>query len=175
VPPERRTGPSAAELLLGTGRDAEEGVSAAIYGSIVVTGLIAALNAEDASLRVTFLTVVSTMAVFWLAHVWSEVVGERIVTRREVGWARARVLARREWPFFEAAGVPSFALVLAWIGLYNEEAGVDIALALAILQLVGWGATGARRMRADWHMSLLVGLVDGALGLGIVLLEVALH
>jgi hypothetical protein len=175
VPPHRRTGRNPAELLLGTGREAREGISSAIYGSILVTALIAALNAEDASLRVTFLTVVATMAVFWLAHVWSEVVGERIATRKDVGWARARVLAKREWPLFEAAGLPSIALVLAWIGLYSDEAGVDVALALAIIQLVGWGAVGARRMRADWHVSLLVGLLDGALGLGIVLLEVALH
>jgi hypothetical protein len=165
---------SAAALLVGAG-DAKESVAAAVYGSIVVTGLIAALNAEDASLRVTFVTVVSTMAVFWLAHVWSEVVGERIATRKKVGWARARVLARHEWPLFESVTVPSIALALAWLGLLSAETGVDVALALAIVQLVGWGAVGARRLQASWHVSLLVGLADGALGLGIVLLEVALH
>jgi hypothetical protein len=120
-------------------------------------------------------TLLSTSAVFWLAHVWSEVLGTRIETGTAGNLARLRWIAREEWPMVEAGVLPVAALALAWAGVYSDAVGVDLALGLAIAQLVGWGLLGARRMGAGWPKSVAVGGLDGALGLGIVALEIALH
>jgi hypothetical protein len=152
-----------------------EGVAAAIYGSILVTALVGGLNEGDVSAGVTAATVVVTTAVFWLAHVWSQLLADRIATGSRLYWGHIRTLAAREWPMIEAGAVPVLALVPAWIGVYRDEIGVDLALTLAVLQLVGWGIVGARRLHAAWHVALLAGLVDGALGLAIVALEIAIH
>jgi hypothetical protein len=148
--------------------------SAAIYGSILTTGLVAGLR-DKASAETIALTLLSTNAVFWLAHVWSELLGERIEKGTVGNLARLRRLAAEEWPMFEAGMLPFLALAAAWVGVWSDETGVHVALGLAIAQLAAWGLLGARRMDVGWAKSILIGLVDAALGLGIVALEALLH
>ncbi len=50
-----------------------------------------------------------------------------------------------------------------------------LALAVAILQLVGWGMFAGHRTETSWRQALLVGLFDGALGLSIVAIEIGVH
>lgn len=148
--------------------------AAAIYGSILATGLVASLRytTDAGSLA---LTLISTSGVFWLAHVWSAVLGERIESRKATGPERIKRLAAEEWPMVEAGVLPFVALGIARIGLYPDRVGIDVALGVAIAQLVGWGFLGARQMGAGWAKGILVGVADGLLGLAIVGLEVLLH
>jgi hypothetical protein len=157
------------------GLDREGSYAAAIYGSILATGLIGALREYHAAADAVAVALLSTSVVFWLAHVWSAALGERIETGALGGWARIRRLAAEEWPMLESGALPFIALLLAWAGLYSDRAGVDTALAIGVVQLVGWGILGARRMRANWPKSLAIGVIDGAFGLAIVGLEIAVH
>jgi hypothetical protein len=152
----------------------EGSYAAAIYGSILTIGLIAALR-HGATAQAIALTVISTNGVFWLAHVWSALLGARIETGALGGIARIRRLAAEEWTMVEAGMLPFLALAGAWAGLYSEAAGVHAALGFAIAQLVGWGLLGARRMKAGWVKSIVLGLVDGAFGVAIVWLETLIH
>jgi hypothetical protein len=152
----------------------EGSYAAAIYGSILTTSLVAGLR-YSTSAETIALTLISTSGVFWLAHVWSELLGERIETGTVTGLARARQIARYEWPMVEAGTLPFLALAAAWAGAYSDTAGVDVALGLAIAQLVGWGVFGGRRMGAGLVKSVAVGVADGVLGLLIVGLETLLH
>jgi hypothetical protein len=78
----------------------------AIYGSIFVTGLVGALSQHNATARAAAVSVVSTTAVFWLAHVWAELLAERAATGKPGGWPRFLRLAWREWPIVEAGALP---------------------------------------------------------------------
>ena len=70
---------SAARAISGKARDADERkFSAAIYGSILATSLVAALDVTEATAQEMTLTLLSTTIVFAVAHAWSEAVGERI-------------------------------------------------------------------------------------------------
>ena len=91
--------------------DKADHYAAAVYGSIVAAALIEAFRGEHAHAETIALSVLATMAVFWLAHVWSAIVGERI-HRRERGSARtaSRQIARAEWPLVEASFAPVFVL-----------------------------------------------------------------
>jgi hypothetical protein len=106
--------------------------AAAVYGSIPVTGLVGALAQQDVSAKATAVSLLSTTAVFWVAHVWSEILGQRLDT--------GRLLSRQR-----------------------------------LKRLAAWGMIGASRMRARWPKALLVGALDGMLGLAIVGLEIAVH
>lgn len=157
------------------GLEREGSYAAAIYGSILATGLVGALREYNAHADAIAVALLSTTAVFWLAHVWSAVLGERIETQTDGGIARIRHLAAEEWPMLESGALPFLALILAWAGLYSDRAGIDLALALGVVQLVGWGVLAGRRIRMSWPRALAIGVVDGALGLGIVALEIAVH
>ena len=51
---------------------------AAVYGSVLVAALVAAEFESDVDARAMTLTLFATTIVFWLAHVWSDALGERI-------------------------------------------------------------------------------------------------
>jgi len=148
--------------------------AAAVYGSILVTGLIGSLR-YDEDARTIVLTVLGTSAVFWLAHVWSELLAHRIETGQLVGWARVRRVAAVEWPMIEAGILPVVAVALAWAGVYSVRAGTNAALVVAIGQLVAWTLVAALRSGLGRAKSIAFALLDGLLGLGIVALELALH
>ena len=148
--------------------------AAAVYGSIVASALVAALREEHASPETIALTLLSTMAVFWLGHVWSAIAGERIHLRDELGGHRIVAIARAEWPLVEAAFLPSAVLLLGWAGMLGAVRSRDAALAVCILELFGWGLVVGRRAYDHWWAALVSGVVNGVLGLLLVALEITL-
>jgi hypothetical protein len=60
------------------------------------------------------------------------------------------------------------------VGLFGERLAVLLALWNGVVQLVGWGIDVGRRRGQAWP-ALLTGLINGAFGLVVVVLEVALQ
>jgi hypothetical protein len=132
--------------------------------------LNAGQDARDMTLELS-----GSMLVFWLAHAWSETVGERLEAGRRFDARRIRGIARAEWPLVEAGLLPTLALALAWLGVWSDHTGIVLALGVAVVQLVGWGFAAGYRSQHSWSAALLLGVGDGILGLLIVGLELALH
>jgi hypothetical protein len=154
--------------------DKADHYAAAVYGSIVAAALIEAFRGEHAQAEATALAVLSTMGVFFLAHVWSAIVGERIHLReRKLGLHRVAQISRAEWPLVEASFAPIFALILGWAGILSDETAEGLALVVCILQLFGWGLAVGLRAYDHWTGALLSAFGNGALGLMVVSLEVA--
>jgi hypothetical protein len=146
--------------------------AAAVYGSILAASLIAVFRSEHDSPQTTAFALLGTMAVFWLAHAWSAILGERIHLRRGVGPRRALHIARSEWPLVESAFAPTVALTLGWIGILGTKAAETLALAACIVQLFAWSFAVGRRAYSVWWAAALAGIVAGLLGLGLVWLEI---
>ena len=155
-------------------RSHEFDYGAAVYGSVLVTALVGAAFESNAGERTMTLTVLATIVVFWLAHVWSEVMGDRL-TGRTPGWRRVRAVAVSEWPVVEAGLVPDALLALAWIGVYSRDAGAKAAMTAALLQLAGWGFLAGWRTQRRLLSAVVTGAVDCAFGLTLVGLEIAIH
>lgn len=149
--------------------------AAAIYGSILVAALVSTLDEEDAAAGALAVAVLTTMVVFWLAHVWADVVAERLETGERISSADLRRLARRQWPMIEAAAAPVAALVLAWTGVLSLDLAVWLALGLSIVQLAAWGMVVGFRTSATLPLALLSGAVNATLGLLIVVLKALVH
>ncbi|MGO4753520.1 hypothetical protein AB4212_33800, partial [Streptomyces sp. 2MCAF27] len=85
----------------------------AVYGSLLAASVVATAGAAGDFPRLQLIVLLLvTGVVFWAAHVYAHVAGERIVgrpiSRREV-----RRVARREWPIVEAAVLPAVAAALS--------------------------------------------------------------
>jgi hypothetical protein len=142
----------------------------AVYGSLLVTTLIAVQWRDDASRVFVGLSLAISVAVFWLTHVWSGIVNLRIhgPIRRsdvvEIGTAEA--------PMLVAPVVPLVVLSLASI----LDAPVDAALAAALLASIGqlfvWGLAVGRAAHTSWLLAVVVAAVDCALGFLVVTLKV---
>jgi hypothetical protein len=148
---------------------------AAVYGSVLTAALVGALYEQHADAQVMTLSLSASIVIFWLAHAWAETVGERVSEGSRFERSRIREIAAAEWPLVEAGFVPAALLAAAWAGWVSRDTGATLALAAAILQLVAWGAVAGHRSESSWLRALLVGAVDGLLGLAIVGLEIAIH
>ena len=145
-------------------------VASAIYGSMLVTVLIAAQDrAEITAARVGLYVGLGVLA-FYLTHIWAEIVGLRV--RRIVDRAIVLEVAREETPMLAAAVTPLVVLAAGALGFIDRLAALDLALAVAIIQLFLWGVAVGRAIGRPWGMALIVGLVDLLLGLAIVALKV---
>jgi hypothetical protein len=146
--------------------------AAAVYGSVVAAALLAAFRQESASARTELLALLSTMGVFWLAHVWSTIVGERIHEGRRFTLRHVAEIARAEWPLVEAAFGPAIVLLGSWAGAVSGETASAIAVSICLLQLLGWGFLVGHRAYDRLWAAVGAGFFNGALGLGLVALEV---
>jgi hypothetical protein len=155
-----------------TGWDHGDFYAAAIYGSILAAAFITVFRQEHASPQTVALSVVGTMAVFWLAHVWSAILGEQIQHRDAFSLRRFRSVARAEWPLMEASIAPVVALLLGWAGLMTESKAENLALAVCVVQLLAWGLYVGHRAYKQWWAVALSGFVNGMLGLLVVGLEI---
>jgi hypothetical protein len=145
----------------------------AIYGTIVASAVIAA-TAEHESPEVVLAATVATLLVFWLAHVYADFLDHGL----RHGGSDLQVLAAimgQELSMLAAPALSILLLLLGALGLLDEELAVRLALWSGVVQLVAWGIDVGRRRGGGWPAALLVGLVNGAFGLAIVVLEVLLH
>ena len=156
-------------------RPREVRFGAAVYGSFLAATVVDVQFGAGESSRSMTASLSASMLVFWLAHVWAEVVGEHIAAGRRFHPRVIPVIARREWPLFEASALPAALLALAWAGLWSRETGAVLALASAILQITGWGIAAGRRSGGSWLGAVVLGAGQGMLGVSLLALEKLFH
>jgi len=147
----------------------------AIYGSIIATAMIGALREADVTSKELTIDVAATMLIFWIAHTWAAIAGERIHLGHGLLVHRVRALGREEWPIVEAGFLPVAVLVLGWVGVLEDETAAKLAIAVGIAQLFLWGFVLGRRIYDTRLGAVLTAVADGAVGVVIVLLEVWAH
>ncbi|HET9345613.1 MAG TPA: hypothetical protein VFO05_07920 [Candidatus Limnocylindrales bacterium] len=157
-----------------TGSDASDGpptYTQAIYGSLLVTSLVAVQWRGTPSPDGIALSLVVGIVVFWLAHIWAEVVNLRV--RNQFRMGDAVVIARDEAALLAAVVLPALVLALGpRLGLTVDEA-IGGALIVCIGQLFVWGLVVGRAAHRGWLLPLVVAVVDSLLGVVIVALKVA--
>ncbi len=156
-------------------RGANVRFGAAVYGSFLVASVVGVANETGQDARAITLAALGSALVFWLAHWWSEVVGEQISRGKAFRHGDVLVVARREWPLVEAAVVPALLGALAWAGVWSRDTGAELALAAAVLQIAGWALVAGRRAGWTWLSAGIFAVVDGALGLLLLLLAELVH
>lgn len=168
VPPQvPRTDPAAPS----GGRVPRTDYAGAVYGSLLAASVIAASDLHEAHVRLTMIVLLLvTGLVFWMAHVYAHISGER-EAGHSVTWQEVRRVGTHEWPIVEAAALPSLAvLVSPWLGLGTNA---WLALGVAVGQQVTWATLGAHRAGASRGQVVAEGAVNLALGLIIVVAKVA--
>jgi hypothetical protein len=143
-------------------------VGSSIYGTIVVTAVLVVLSEDkSASTGDLILAMGSTAIVFWLAHSYADLVGERVGDVEPAEWRTPLQLFVDEWPMAESALPPIIALAIfgkVWLGL-----------AVALAELAIWGYVAGRRMGAGTLVAVGSAALNGFLGGLLVLLKVFIH
>ena len=120
----------------------------AIYGTILVMAVITALSHDDSVKSAELIAgVLATTFVFWIAHVYAEVLGQRmeaegVADARELRRCRARGVAAGRGV---AAAV--LCLLLGVVGIVKTDTAVYIAIGAGVVELFGYGIAAGRKLR----------------------------
>ncbi|WP_107094531.1 hypothetical protein [Streptomyces sp. XY431] len=143
----------------------------AVYGSMLAASVIAASSVQEPHPRLSLvLLLVVTGLVFWAAHVYAHVAGQR-EAGQDVTFRQVRRVGRHEWPIVEAAALPALAVLVSPSLGAGENAW--LALAVAVCQQVAWATLGAHRAGVRPRQVVAEGAVNLVLGLVIVAAKVA--
>lgn len=150
-----------------------EQLAQAVYGAVVGAAGIAVSSAHGGDLADIVLTVLVTVAVYWAAERYADVLATAVHNPR-----RERVLAalRRGRPTLQAGLIPMCLLVALDLLLTDRlPLAVFSALGLATLMLGRLGHLAARQAGAGRLSALGWSLGTAALGLSMIGLKILLH
>ncbi|WP_431683335.1 hypothetical protein [Kitasatospora sp. KL5] len=155
-------------------RPARTDYAGAVYGSLLAASVVATAGTAGNFPRLELMMLlIVTGLVFWAAHVYAQVAGERIVgqpiDRREV-----RRVAGHEWSIVEAALLPAASVAISPLLRLDLAGTAWLALSVAVAQQVTWATVGAIRAGASRRMAAGEGLANLLLGLVIVAAKAAL-
>lgn len=153
------------------------GTEAAVYGTILVSGLIAVSSAHGETSGVVLLSVVVTVVVFWAAHVYAGAVArlgdensEQIGVRAAIGRS-----VRHSLGMLTSAGAPALILLAGTTRLIPDDAANEVALwsGTVILGFLGYVAF-LRRGSSMW-VRILGAIVTSSFGIVFVILKAVVH
>lgn len=150
----------------------ERELAHAICGTVVGAAAMAVASVHG-TLSAMIVTVLVTVAVYWTAERYSEVLAAAVHgpdRRRRVAEA-----LRRGWPTVEAAYTPLVVLVVLTLITGRLETGVLAALAVSTVMLGGLGYVAARRAGATRPAALAAAAGSAALGIVVMVLKISLH
>ena len=145
----------------------------AVYGSLLAASVVAGSSPggnAPAPVKLTVL-LLATGIVFWLAHVYSQLIGDRmagtLLTAREI-----RTVAAGEWPIVQASVPPAVAVSVGALAGLSDSGAAWLALLVALAGQLGWGLYAAVKAGASGWIVVVSGAVNLVLGVVIVLLKV---
>lgn len=151
-------------------------VARTIYGTILITALVAGLS-EDESIDAwrILVSVTGTALVFWAAHVYAEILSQRLAARRQLSWAETAHAMGEELPMIQAGIPAALALGGAALGFYSTDTGVTLAIGFGVASLFAYGVVLGHREGASRTQTIVGACINGAFGLVIVALKAFVH
>jgi hypothetical protein len=151
-------------------------VARTIYGTILITALVAGLSESKAIEAWQILvSVTGTAIVFCAAHVYAEVLSQRLAAGRSLSWGEIGRATTDELPMLQAGVPAAIALGLAALGFYSTDTGVSLAIGFGVASLFAYGLVLAHREGATRLQTVVIACVNGAFGLVIVALNAFVH
>ncbi|HET9118136.1 MAG TPA: hypothetical protein VFN75_08715 [Pseudonocardiaceae bacterium] len=144
-----------------------------IYGTIVITGVIATAPPEKYSAGAVLGLAAGTVLVFFLAHVYAQVLARAIDHAPRLSLALDA--ARNSQGMIECLAFPGVALLCGMLNLISDTAAITAAEWLCVGQLLFWCLVVGERQHRGWLHSLFTGCVFAALAAVIVVLKTVLH
>jgi hypothetical protein len=151
-------------------------VARTIYGTILITALVAGLSeGKDIDAWQILVSVTGTAIVFWAAHVYAEVISQRLAAGRSLSWAEIGRSMSEELPMIQAGFPAALALGLSALGFYSTETGVTLAIGFGVASLFAYGVVLGHREGASRRQTFVTACVNGGFGLVIVALKAFVH
>jgi hypothetical protein len=152
-----------------------ENPARAIYGTIAVGALLAAESVRRETYAKNVEAVVVTLLVYWLAHSYADLAGERVRSGAQLTATRLGRTMLQELPLLFGATIPLATLLICWAAGTRLSIAVIAALwtSAAIVVVIELSAAVRGRLAARQFMfQAAVGALIGAL---VIFLKLLLH
>lgn len=149
----------------------------AIYALILVAGIIVTAGRHGDSSWAVFWTVVGTVLVFWLAHIYAGTLAHLNVGRHDRVELRTafRASVRRSSGLVIGAAVPAVILLLGATRVIDDENAMWFALWVEVAALAVLGYFAFFKRGATMPIRLLGALTTALFGLAMIGLKVIIH
>jgi hypothetical protein len=151
-----------------------ERVSAAAYGTVLVLASLALIDPDEVAAGWGWELVSGVGLATYVAHLYAEVVGDRLRHTAAPGRNEIKTAALDGFPILLAAVPPAVVLLLGRVGVLEDRVALWLAVAVALLQLVGVGALVGLLVSDDHPHAWRFAAMTGAFGLVVVGLKTAL-
>jgi hypothetical protein len=148
-----------------------DNLAGGVYGTILVTSIVAAAAGTSVIWRSLGIVLVTTF-VFWLAHVYANALAAGLDRTDEFSLAEVGRIARHEWPLLQAAVVPSLCLAAGGLGLVEDATAYWLAIGFGAAALVSWGLFFARQTGLSRTATLIVVFLNASFALCVVSLKI---
>jgi len=150
-------------------------IAASVYGLILMLALLVVNAATAKNLTQVAVTLLVTGFVFWVAHVYANILEAHTRVRRRLTRAEVRAELDEEWPLV-GVGIPPVLVILVADLLHADRAtAIWLAMILCLVELVVIGVVMARRSGYGWRATTVIALLNLGFGLLIVALKVFVH
>lgn len=149
----------------------------AVYGVILVAGMIVVSGGHGESSWTVFTTVVVTVLVFWAAHLYAGTVAHHGLERdRVTGLHEAFQMAlTRSMGLLASALIPSVILLLGATKVIDDQSANWLALWMCVLVLAVLGFIAFTRRGASWPMRIIGSLTTAAFGVIMIVAKALIH
>jgi hypothetical protein len=146
-----------------------------IYGTLLAGVVLATKAHKGVTGGDIFWSAVGALVLYWAAHVYADVIGEQVKTRRRPNWASLAHAGAQDWTRLRASLIPVVVFEIVRLSRGSVNTSVLAALWLTVGLLGAWGATAAFRSGVRGVQLVVDTLVCGALGVAVVLLKILLY
>jgi hypothetical protein len=159
----------------GRDRRLQVNLSGAIYGVITATAVMAATSGHGGNALDVLLGTTITLTVFWLAHVYAEVLAHHLRGAHRPSFTVLHREMMQEIPLLTAPAPSLIILALGAVGILSDGLAITLALWMGVIQLVGWGFAYARQQGWPFLASVGIGAINGTFGVAIIALKALIH
>jgi hypothetical protein len=147
----------------------------AVYGTIAVGALLAAESPRRETYPKTIAAVVVILVLYWAAHSYADVTGQRLESGGRLTLERALATLRHEVTILIGAAVPLLTLLICWAVGTSLSGAVRAAVWTSAAIIVMIEVIAGLRARLTGRQLFVQTLAGGVLGALVLLLRVILH
>lgn len=161
-------------VIAASQRERAEQFTNGIYGTILVTAFLGAVDGLTHDAVEVFGELVATSVVVFVAHTYASLLGSGVA---ELGHWRSHMQATvmNQVPLIAVVAVPAGLLALAALEIMSLSTAIAISIGFGLLGLFSLSYLVAAERGHSKLVSLGSGLLGAMLGLGVVGLEASLH
>lgn len=153
----------------------EENPAGVVYGTIAVGTVLAAESARRDTFPDTIGATVLVLLLYWMAHTYAGVTGDRLKTRESLSWPGLWRSFVHEAAIAKGAALPVAVLLVLWTTPVTLNTAVLVAVWTSAASLVFYEVVAAFRSPLSARERFLQVLMGSLLGAGVLVVRLLLH